>query len=109
MASEHKHFRKECKPVFMEYRFSFRWFGFWFFLNKNPLPYKNEIYYLYGVGRTNYIIGTNSNNWKKVSFWFSQHNNMGNIIFQVSVTLLNKVERFVEFFQIELSPNANCV
>ena len=79
------------------------------YINKNQLPYKNGNYSLYGVNRINYIIGTNSNKWKTVSFWFSQHNNMGNIIFQVRITFLEKTEGFIKFFQIKLSTNADGV
>src|SRR5450432_267632 len=107
MASEHKHFQRECRPVFMEYRFNFRRFGFWFLTNKNLLPDKNGNYSLYGVNRRNYIIWTNSNYWKTVSFWISQHDNMRNIIFQVRFTNLNKSKRCIEMEQILLSTNTN--
>ena len=48
MASVHKHFRKECKPVFMEYRFSFRRFGFWFSHKQKPVTIQErELFFIW--------------------------------------------------------------
>jgi hypothetical protein len=52
-------------------------------IHKKPRLYKNEKYSLNGVIRINYIIETNSNNWKTVSFWRSQHDNVRDIIFEI--------------------------
>src|SRR5664279_1989081 len=65
---------------------------FGFIINKNQLPYKNGKCSLYGVVRINYIIWTNSNYWKTVSFWFSQHNNVWDIIFKIDVAFLDKTK-----------------
>ena len=92
MASEHKHFRRECKPVFIDIDLDFGGLDFGSHIHKKPQPYKNEKYSLNGVIRINYIIETNSKNWKTVSFWFSQHDNMWDIIFEIYLSILNESE-----------------